>query len=366
MPAIESHSGLTATGLPHYIRDNFTSIAAPYQKYVFLPMMKRRIAAGLKVGEPLEVSRGRDIRWKIVTASANSSKQMDMYEGLNPQPNEHVVEAVAHLRISEYDWVMNEIEETMGGGTPEEIISLRRVRRYEAEQGFADHLEAQGVGVPSSTSDTKAIEGLRYWIFGQRESSSGTVSGAYLSSGAGDWLNFNLSAFTAGPGGQSRVTYKRWGNWYQQYGAVDLTSTGLVRKIRHAMNMTEFFSPVDYPELKQGASWLGIYLGVNELEQLEDLLYLRNDANGNDLAGRDGMGEIRRIRPQRWPYIETLSNAPVYGINWSVFCPFFLRGFNIMERVMPQSNNPLVKAYTNWLVWGLKCYRPDQCFVLTT
>lgn len=366
MPAIEAHSGLQRTTEPHFIRGNFVSIAAPYQRYVFLPMMQRRLAAGLKVGEPVEISRGRDIRWKISTEAASSAKQMDMYEGLNPLPNEHVVEAVAHLRISEYDWVMNEIEETMEGGTPEEIISLRRVRRYEAEQGFADHLEAQGVGVPASSSDVKSVEGLRYWLFGQRESSSGTVDGIYLSTSTGGWLPYNLTAFPSGPGGVSRVTYPRWGNWFQQYGAVDLTSTGLVRKIRHAMNMTEFFSPVEYPELKNGQSWLGIYLGVTELEQLEDLLYLRNDANGNDLAGRDGLGEIRRVRPQRWPYLESLSNAPVYGVNWSVFCPFFLRGFNVLERVMPQSNNPLVKAYTYWLVWGVKCYRPDQCFVLTT
>ena len=141
----------------------------------------------------------------------------------------------------------------------------------------------------------------------------------------------------------------------------------LVQKMRLAYRKTKFKSPVAFPSYERGESRQAIYMGLDELLQLETLAVAQNDRNGNDLASRDGLVTMRG-RPLHWvPQLDADTDNPLYFIDWSVFYPVFLAGWHMKETVSMQAAHQHTVSATHLdMTWNLVCKDRRRTAVLVT
>lgn len=268
---------------------------------------------------------GKAITWNIVNGNSGNARRVGLYDVDSVGVSDVLTSATAPWRhnVASYGFDIHEDDFNRG---PEEIVDLVRVRRNDALTALPELMEADFWSAPTSSTNNDRVFGVPYWV-PWYDNSSASPNGAFLTGTQGD-----PTGFSAGAGGLSTATVPGWAPWSFKYAAV--TKTDLIRKIRRAATMTNFQAPVASPSYG-GAMDRGWYTNYNVLGKLEEAVEAQNDVLGNDVASRDGMVLIRRTPVVHVATLDARGGDPIYGLDWSVFKPVFLKGWFMRDTVKP-------------------------------
>ncbi len=310
-------------------RLKWTNIATSFQKYVFGSNMLRKEKVGFESG--------RDIQWNLQVAQSNAARMVTLGEPDVVTIKDTMQTAVIPWRHLTTSWAV--IRQTLKmNREPAKIYDLLKEYRSASMISLAELIETQGWNSPTSSTDVVNMLGVPHWL---------------VPNATQGFNGLNPFGFSAGCGGLSSATYANWANYTDSYGQV--TKQDFVRKWRRATVFTEFESPmnVDIPTYNTGNKH-GFYSTYYVVGLAEEILEQQNDNLGHDIASMDGKVMFRRT-PLTWvPKLETLSGTgsaastgtfvnatytssggyplnPLFGINWGVMRPIFLKGEYMLE-----------------------------------
>lgn len=351
MPVIQASQidGLIKTTQPHIVRERKASIAQLITKYVAFRQLFRK--------HRMNITDGTSIQWNINTEFAGTATQVGLFDTISPSTSLHQIQATIpwrHTRVHA-SWDLREIAMNR---SPARILNYVKEKIFEMDGNEAEHIESQFWGTPAA-GDDQSIFGVQYYVYSIVDA-GGSATGDFASTGNGAQINLNLAAFASGPAGVSRVTYSRSGNWHQVYSNTNYD--GLVTNIRQNMDNSDYESPVDFAELKNGGVDKMICCRMSTKRDLEDTARAQNDKIGPDLAYYDGKAMIRSTPIVGVPHLDKIDAAratpvyPVYVFDWSQLYAVALEGFNPYEVTESGgSNQPMVVTRARYRTWNLKC-----------
>ena len=301
--ASENLADLITTTQKDLGRLRWTDIQQELQEYIALPKILQKEKVGFQSGS--------GIQWNVMTGNSGAARNVGLYQTDETNAGDVMKLASIPWRHSTTSYIFEEREILMNRD-PARVVELVQTRRYDGMSSLAYLMEDNFWGKPASSADEVTPYGIDYWI----------VDNATQGFNGGTPSGFSDVA------GLNTTTYTKWRNWTDRY--VDISKTDLVRKVRKAMTYTHFKSPVAHPDYSTGDRY-GIYTNYDVISALEELAEAQNDSLGNDLASKDGMVMIRGQRLIWVPKLDADATDPLYGINWGVFKPVFLKGDYLRE-----------------------------------
>jgi hypothetical protein len=250
---------------------------------------------------------------------------------------------------------------------PAKIYDLLKEYRTASMISLAELLETQGWNAPTGSSDALNLFGIPYWLV------PNTTQG---------FNGGNPYGFSAGAGGLSSSTFANWSNYTDSYNAV--TKADFVRAWRRAYVFCDFEAPsgVDVPSYDTGRK-MGFYSTYYVVGLAEEILEQQNDNLGHDVASKDGQVMFRQVKLTWVPRLETLSSStafnnttyaasggypknPLFGIQWGVMRPIFLKGEYLVEHgpVPSPYNHTVLQTFLDLSV-NFECRDRRLNFVLT-
>ena len=300
---------ITAT-LKDLGRFKLTNIAQKLQRY---EAVRRFVRRDRKV-----VSGGTSINTNVLVSYPEVAKTEGLYEareykiadGLKPTniPWRHVT--------SNFMYEAREI--AMNSGTAVQLLNLVKVRRMQGYLSLMELMEKQIWGKPVNANDEKSIWGVFMSIV--------------PATGPPGFTGGNPSGFPSGYAGLDSNVYPGWRNWAGEYSVV--TQTDLIRKVRQAIDKTNFVPVVTDIASYQNGTDCQIFVDHDTLQQIEELGRAQNESIGYDLGHMDGRVTIRGCTVNWVPQLDDASfvaDSPVIGINFGEFEPHFLSGFEMKE-----------------------------------
>ena len=294
---------------------------------------------------------GYGIQFNVQYQTSGAARHLGLFEVDDVDVADTMVQGNIPWRHGETKMAIEKREISMNRGKSR-IFDLIKTRQADAMTDWAETFEDAFWVKPSSSSDLTQPFGVTYWI----------VYNATAGFNGG-----NPSGFTSGAAGLDVATYTRWKNYSVNYTTV--SKTDLVRKIRKAATFTRFRSPIrtNIQPYDTGTNF-GYYTNYNVIGTLEELLEDQNENLGNDVASKDGDVMFRR-NPVVWvPNLEDRTGDPVFGINWGVFKPVFLRG-EFMRQSGPNNTSGaqrnVIKTFWD-TSYNNVCYDRRKCFVAAT
>ena len=321
-------------------RLRWTDLSYDLQEYIALPQILQR--------EKVSFGSGYGMQWNVMTGTSGATRDVGLYELDNVNVSDVMQTANIPWRHVTTNYAIERREIAMNSGAAQ-IVDLVKIRRHDAMVDLAGHMENRFWSKPDTSSDTKQMFGVPYWIV--YNATEGFNGG-------------NPDGFTSGAAGLSSSTYTNWKNWSANYTSV--TSTDLVRKWRKAATFTKFMPPVAGASYGSGYRY-GYYTNYDVIGPLEELLEAQNDNLGNDIASKDGRLLFRQI-PVTWtPFLEDRAGDPIYGINWGQFKPAFLSGEYLREEGPVKASNQHTVFQTHVdLTMNVMCTDRRANFVLAT
>jgi hypothetical protein len=208
------------------------------------------------------------------------------------------------------NYVYDVREPVLNSGSMVQRIDYVKEQMNLMYQSYYDLMEGLFWGEPADKDVDPA--GIKYWLLP-----------ATSDTGMGSFEPVNPTA--GARAGIDSTTNARWANWSARYAAV--SKDDLVKKMRYAARKTTFRSPLTVGEPKLG-SGRGIYVGIDTLTELEDLLEKQNMNLGNDLAAKDGKTLFKGNPVYHVPYLDSDATAPLYMIDWSTLQLGILAGWD--------------------------------------
>jgi hypothetical protein len=334
------------TTLKKFQRDSWTDISLDLQNHIAMS----QLLTGKKVG----FSSGEQLQWQVQVQNAGTAKNTGLYDTDDPKVVDVLKNAKVPWAFQMANFSYDEREDFLNSGV-EQILNLIEVRRHTAMNDLAVLLETNFWEKPANITDQAELLkpfGIRYWVV---QSDTTGFNGGNPSTDT-----------TGGAGGISSVTFPNWSNYTFKF--TTISKQDLVRKWREAATKTMFMAPNAFPETRQGSETFGYYTTYNVLGTLEELLEQQNDNLGNDVASKDGMTTFRS-NPVIWaPYLDNnTTNDPIYGINWSVFHPFFRTGeFFVVNPPVPSPSQHRVRNVFIDNSCNFRCLDRRRLFVGTT
>lgn len=317
----------------------WTDISYDLQEYTFLPAILKK--------EKVTETSGSNIQWDIQTASNGSARGVGLYHVDNVNVTDTMQQAQIPWRHCTANYAFAEQEVAMNR-EPSKIVDLVKTRRHAAMVDLAKYMETAGWSKPTDSTDTTEPFGIPYWIV--KNATTGFNGG-------------NPSGFTSGAAGLDSATYSAWRNYTAQYASV--TKADLIKKWRAAATKTNFQSPVDHnASLNRGDRYV-YYTNYSALSDIEDIGESQNENLGRDVASMDGQIVFRKNPIKYVPKLDADTSNPVYGVNWGVFNPIFLKGFYMLEKgpfMAPEQST--VQRVTIYCTWNMKCVDRRRLFVL--
>jgi hypothetical protein len=383
MPALESHTGLLKQTIPYYNRRNFVNISNTKTHYTAFPAIQRNAKRAInsqwtkfQFGLPVETFGGGGYQFEhnVQVTSNNTGEWVSEDDPVSIDKRDFQVRANYPWRLARVQkWSYGEWELSACKGK-EELVNLMTSRALGADQGAADWFETWFWSAPAASTDDRTAFPLRYFLFTEPESTAAAYSGftGINVSTNGNLLNLNHNSYTAGPGGVSRATYRTAGNWNCQY--TTFSDTDAVEKITHAALDTDFYSPVDFPNMVKEAPMKAMYTTKQTLITRGSLARQQNDANGSDLATRFTETDTFRIPMYHVPFFEDTGYVlygsgqknPIYGIDWNTWYWASKTGFRMEDKVFePSLEAPMTFTHVRYLGGQLCCLEPRRNFVLS-
>lgn len=325
--------------LSNFKRNKWTDISLEHQEYVSARMISEK-----NVTE----AGGKDISFRLKTRNTGNARASGMYA----QDVTNVEDVTVAASIP---WTMQttnfsyDVYEDLFQSDRETIIRELQIREHDALSDMAELQEEFLWTAPTGTTDTTPM-GIPFWL----QKSNTTPDGAFNGG--------NPTGFSAGAAGLSSTTYPRWRNWTFSYTSV--TTDDLIKKVKKALQFTNFMAPVPHPELGYGKSQYHIYTTYGVQEPLERLAETRNDNLGSDVARYINQVTIGGTPVQWVPYLEANDTSdPVYGVNWKVFRPFVKSGCNMRRNAPKQAarqHSVREVHIDHWMNYA--CYNRRACF----
>jgi hypothetical protein len=329
---------LVATTQKNLGKMKWTDLMHDLQEFHALPRILKKKKATFQSGTA--------IQYNVLTDHGDNARNVGLFSVDNVNQRDGMQQAEVPWRHTETSYGFDRRQISMNR-SPSKIVDFVKEKRAMSMASLAEKLEENFWTGAVASTDTDTPFGIQYWI--TTNSSEGFNGG-------------NHSGFASGPANLDCDTYGRWKNWTAQYAAV--SKTDLIRKWRKAARFTKFKSPTSHPDYNTGDKY-GFYTNHDVLGTLEEQLETQNDNLGNDIASKDGNVLFHRI-PVEWvPFLEDDTTDPVYGINWGVFKPVFLKGEYLREdppHKAPNQHN-VMQAFTD-LTYNVVCYDRRRLFVL--
>jgi hypothetical protein len=337
---VSDYKDLVTTTLNDLGRLKWTDIALDLQEYIAMS----RIINKKKV----KFDSGKGISWNVRVAITEAAKDVGLYNQDDITVGDGMEKAEIPWRHSttNYGWDRRELSMNTG---PAQIVDLVKEKRNGTLFSLAEHMEGRFWSKPATSADKTQAFGIQYWIV--TNASEGFTGG-------------NATGFDDGPGGLDCDTYPNWKNYSAQYTAV--SQIDLIRKWRTAAMKTNFKSPQQHADYNKGNNY-EYFTNLDVIVALQEYLEDRNDNVGGKLVRYTGDGDVMFMRnPVRWvPYLDVNSTDPIYGINWGVFNPVFLKNEYMREdppAVAPNQHNVLVVHVD--LTYNFRCTDRRRLFVL--
>ncbi len=319
-------------------RMKWTEIASDLQEYVAMDKLLKK--------EKVQYESGIGIQFNVMVDTTGQARNTGLFGTDNINQGDHMTVGSIPWRHATANYSFDRREVAMNR-SPAKIVDLVKQRRATCMIDQAVLHEGNFWGKPTDSNDNLKPYGIDYWIV--RNATEGFTGG--------------IPSGFSNVGGISPTTYPNWKNWSAQY--TNVTKDDFVRKMRKAATYTKFKSPATFDSYERSQKKYGYYTNYGGVGTLEELLEDQNDNLGNDIASKDGAVIFRRI-PVEWvPQLDADTANPVYGINWSVFCPVVLAGEHMKENPpVPAPNQHTVMVVhvdttLNWL-----CYNRRLCFVI--
>lgn len=337
-------AGLVATTLSELGRLKMTDLMSDYQRTIVLKRLVKK--------NKMTFDSGKSISFNVVTGHNESARFVGLYATDVVDVLDNQTTGDVPWRHITWNWAFDRREKTMNSGASK-IVDLIKSRRVQAFGSAIEKFEQRAWRVPAAADDVNPY-GIPYWVV--KSNTAVTTN---------DGFNGTAPSGYTTVGGISPTTYQRWRNYAAQYTSV--TKDDLVRKMRRAMEYTDFESLTgDFETYNVGDDY-GVYTNYAVLGTFEEILEANNDNLGTDLAPMDGKVMFRGQPVQFVKELDNDTTNPVYGINWGVFGTVGLRGEWMRETVDERVAGQHTVAAThtdcsfNWV-----CYDRRRNWVLAT
>lgn len=300
---------LTKTTLQN-LPDMEFEVALTYQEY---PVMNQWFQ-----GDKVQIESGTQIERNIILDTSGNAKHVRLYQKTPINVSDVQQKITAPWVQIQTHWSI-ERREALRNRAPARYIELIRSRRVDATLDKANLLEQRAWQTPQSSSDDLNPRGIPYWVTKAQTSvdSQGFI-GYTVRYGGG------TTSTTKGGIDGSLSANTKWRNYAATYSAIN---ADFVKKLRRAFISTNFKSPMSVKDLEKGPkSKFRLYMGLDELSELEDLTTKANENIGSDLDKFAGNIMFRGIPIIYTPVLDDDADNPCYGINHAKFFPIVLEG----------------------------------------
>ena len=296
---------IVQTTLKSLDKGKWTDLTGDIQKY--------HAMTNLLKGSRVKTDDGESIRVNIMTDDNGQFRWASPYAVDSYAFNDVMANGSAPWRTATFNYTFNRVEVAINASSEKKIVDLVKTRRAAAFIAAAKGLEDAFWGKPATSSDVTTMWGIDMYIV--RNASEGFNGG-------------NPSGFTTGAIFDSS-TQTRWKNYTAQY--TNVSKTDLLDKMSTAVDKTEFESPISMSEIRSKEVDRALYTNYDVFKEVKRQAQLQNDNLGSDLDKYAGNTFFRKL-PFMWvPQLDSDSQDPVYGVDWSTFCPVFLEGENFKE-----------------------------------
>ena len=292
---------------------------------------------------------GSSVTWNVRLGqnTAKNARHAGMYEVDVINVGEGLKTATAPWRHATSGWAFDRREPSMNK-SPAMIVDLIKERRVEAMVELAEEIEDKFWADNAGASSDFPL-GVKTWIVDDNSTTFGFNGG-------------NPTNYSGGVGGLNSTTYPRWSNGTFRY--VNFTKSDLITGWREAFVKTNFKSPVAVSQYSNDHKF-AFYTTYNVISNLETVLEAQNESLGTDIASMDGNVVMRKI-PLTWvPQLDSDTQDPIYGINWSAFKVAILNGWNLKETGPFQHGlqHNTLQTHVD-LTYQIICYDRRKTFVL--
>jgi hypothetical protein len=321
-------------------KNTYTLLTTELQNY---PAMKQ-----LFKGKGRRERGGEQLAFNAMVASNESAQTTALFSEIDLAQADLIKKGRVPWRHVTNYYLFDEREPELNTG-PEDLLDIVKARRTDCFVDLAAKFEDWFWSAPtgSEDADNAPIFGVKYWIV-----NVGTVAGGAFQGG-------DPSGFTGGCAGLPAATYPNYQNWSANYTTVD--EEDFMVKLDKAAVYTDFTNPVSIPgEEGQRYSYFCPY---SVLASLKKIARDRNDNLGFDLHTQKPtyMGTPIEFVAK----LNSDSELPFYGIDWSVFHPTFLRGEWMKEitQTRPGKQHRVVANFVDCSL-NIECTNRRKLFVI--
>jgi hypothetical protein len=257
----------------------------------------------------IEERGGSQLTFNAMVASNASAQTTSLFAELDlAQADLFKTGKVPWRHITNY-YLLDEREPELNSGE-DDLYDIIKGRRIDCLVDLAAKFEGWFWEAPtgSEADDDAPPYGVKYWAPRVNTNTDGAFQGG------------DPSGFAAGCAGLPAATYPRYQNWSVGYSTV--SEDDFLDRLDTATYQTDFKNPVAIPGSDR--SKYGLYTNNRVYKALQKIARSRNDNLGYDFATRAPLHGGTMI--ERVPYLDSDTEDPFYGIDWSVFKPTFLRG----------------------------------------
>ena len=291
---------------------------------------------------------GKTCDWRIKVTNGNSAKNVAITDQDQSNIVDGFISASVNWRKSMASYSFYEEEQTINM-TPKRLVDLVKSRENGASEEFVSLLESNFWNNPAA-SDIRTPLGVPYWVY----------------KNATQGFNGGIPTGYTSVGGVSPTTYPRWASYTDQYTAISMDD--FVRKARLMRVQTRFKPRVAaVPELTTGEQRKN-FGGLTLTQRLADLVDLRNENFGSDLAKNDlnetmigGTGIVYI------PQLNADTTNPMYQIDFGYFKIIVLGPWWMKRKVIspvPGQRN-VVSVYID-CVYQIVCFNRRAQGVIAT
>lgn len=341
----DAYQDILVNTLKELGRLKFTDLSYDLQEHVIMPTLLKK--------EKVKFDSGYGINWQVLVDHNHSARNVGLFAVDNINVRDGLRTATVPWRHTTADYAYERRLMAMNR-EPAKILDYVKSQRHMAMVSLAAHMEQAGWSAPPADTDEDMPYGIPFWI--QKYGSSGVTTAGFNGT--------NPSGFTGGAGGISSTTHPRWANWTEQYTAV--TKADLIKKLREATTKTGFKPPVDHASYARGKARRGLYTNYNVISAMEEVGEAQNENLGRDLASMDGQIMFRRTPVTYVPHLDSDTDDPIYGIDWSEFSFVFLKGEYLREDPPEKApeQHTVYKGHID-LTWNTRCTNRRRQFCLS-
>jgi hypothetical protein len=322
------------------MRNSYELLVTALQEY---PAMNR-----LFKGKARKENGGEQCTFNVQVASNESAQTTALFAEIDLSQADLIKTGRVPWRHVTNYYLFDEREPILNSG-PEDLLDIVKARRTDCILDLAVKFEPWFWGKPSGseTADDKPIYGVQYWIPRINTDTDGAFQGG------------DPAGFTDGCAGFPAATYPNYQNWSNGYSAV--TEDDFLDRLDLAVEETNFINPVAIPGSER--SRYGFYTNYRVKKAMGKIAKTQNDNLGWDLATRSPLYNGNPI--ESVPYLKSDTEDPFYGIDWSVFKPYFLRGEWMKETTVmrPGKQHRVVATFMDSTL-NITCRNRRKLFVL--